>query len=129
MNFYKDTQLQGFVEPAIFVKTLTPTKDKKLGKDKFYNFPMVLMYHTDFVDRILTDTDNLGIILLEEMEFVRVPTLMPDGTVQQFPIRGMQTSYQTVEDVLQVFVTFRVSLVNYEQAIKMEELQINQQSE
>ena len=97
-KYYKENVEQKLVRPCFTVDVLNPIKRSYNPKEYYLTVPCVIHYFTDNDKTPKADAYNMGEQLLECLEY-----LAHAGRL----IRGEDMSYTLVDDVLEVFITYR----------------------
>lgn len=97
-HYYVEDVKQDLTEPCFTVDCLIPLMRSK--SPVLYNrtFPLVIHYFTDNKTNLKKDCYNIGEQLVECLEYIPY-----EDTI----LRGEDISWQIVDDVLQVFVTYK----------------------
>ena len=113
-RYYVEDVEQGLIKPSFSVGLLTPTIRSKSPTLYDRTMPIIVHYFSDSENDLKNNCYAIGEQLVECLEY------LPFGNTL---IRGEDISYQIVEDVLQVFITYRFTTKRVvENEISMETL-------
>ena len=97
-HYYKEDVEQGLKKPCFTVKVLLPLIRSKSPVLYERTMPLVVQHFSDSKTNIKNDNYSMGEQLVECLEYLPF-----NGAI----IRGENISYQIVDDVLQVYVTYK----------------------
>ena len=132
-TIYKERMVQGMIKPCFFVWTMDVEQEKLMRNNYERVYQMNVRYHPEDNDlkRYQTLAD-IGNKLLEYLIQIEVPIFLGrydaegEPIEDMKPIKGSQMSFEIVDDVLQVFVTYVVKMKLVEAALPhMEQLFLN----
>lgn len=112
-KIYKEKTVQGFSKPSFFIWTMDVDQTKLMRNNYERNYMMNVRYHTkDDAPKQYEELNELGNKLLWTLSTLNVPIVVLDETNKEIqvdkPIKGKQMSFNIVEDVLQVYVTYTI---------------------
>lgn len=122
-TIYKEQIVEGMDKPCFFVGILDVSQTKGLGDKHDRTYMMQVRYHvetgqTDLYEQL----DQIGNELLDVLRYISIPF---DSDKPQL-LRGTNLSYNIVDGVLQVFVTYTVNIQTLTSRLPiMEQLTIN----
>ena len=132
-TIYKEKVVQGMIKPCFFVWQMDVEQEKLMRNNYERVYQMNVRYHPEDNDlkRYQTLAD-IGNKLLEHLTHIEVPIFSGrydnegEPIEDRKPIRGSQMSFNIVDDVLQVFVTYVVKMKMVAAALPfMQQLFIN----
>lgn len=97
-RYYVENVEQGLTKPCFTVDMLTPLQRSKSAVLYDRTFPMVIHWFGDSKETIKKDCYSMGEQVVECLEYLPFK-----GTL----LRGEDISWQIVDDVLQVFITYK----------------------
>lgn len=97
-TYYKENVEQGLTKPAFTVDSLLPLQRSRNRLQYERTIPVVVHYFSDDMQHTKQDCYDKAELIVEALEYVPYENTM---------IRGEDISWQMVEDVLQVFITYR----------------------
>ena len=113
-KIYKERTVQGFAKPSFFIWAID-VEQQSVSKGVYNRiYQMNIRYHTqDSTPKLNEELNELGNKLLYHLAILDVPILDIDETTQKQkeitrPVKGTQMSFNIVEDVLQVYVTYTI---------------------
>ena len=110
-RIYKETTVQGLKKPCFFIWTLDVGQTKQMGNNYERVYQMNIRFHAqDDVDNLYERLCELGNKLLCSLARIYVPINIDEQTVVNKPVIGKQMSFNVVEDVLQVYVTYTIKI-------------------
>ncbi len=132
-TIYKEKVVQGMIKPCFFVWTMDVEQEKLMRNNYERVYQMNVRYHPEDNDLKCYQTlADIGNKLLEYLTQIEVPIFLGRYDTEGEPIedmksiRGSQMSFNIVDDVLQVFVTYVVKMKLVEAALPyMEQLFLN----
>jgi hypothetical protein len=112
-KIYKEQTVQGFSKPSFFIWTMDVDQTKQMRNNYERNYMMNVRFHTkDDAPKQYEELNDIGNKLLWALSILNVPILVLDETNKQIevnkPIKGKQMSFNIVEGVLQVYVTYTI---------------------
>ena len=132
-NIYKEKIVQGMKKPCFFVWVMDVSQEKIMRNVYTRDYQMNIRYHPEEKDTKTYETlSDIGNKLLEYLTQIEVPIFLGrydnegEPIEDMKPIRGSQMSFEIVDDVLQVFVTYVVKMKLVEAALPyMKQLLLN----
>lgn len=113
-RYYVENVKQGLTKPCFTVDCLIPLMRSKSPVLYDRTMPLVVHYFSDSKTDLKKDCYNMAERVLECLEYIPYENTM---------LRGEDISWQIVDDVLQIFVTYRFTTVmSKETADNMEEI-------
>ena len=97
-RYYVENVEQNLTKPCFTVDTLTPIQRSKSPVLYDRTIPIVVHYFSDSKTNLKQDCYSIGEQLVECLEHLPFKNTI---------LRGQDISYQIVEDVLQVFITYK----------------------
>lgn len=97
-HYYVENVKQHLTTPCFTADVLNPIKRSVNDKHYYCIVPCVIHYFTDDKINSKADCYSIGEQTLECLEYINI-----DGQV----VRGEEMSYSLVDDVLQIFITYR----------------------
>lgn len=97
-HYYKESIEQNFTEPCFHVKAMLPTQRSRSPVLYDRTMPIVIHYFSDSKNDKVTDCYDVGEKIVECLEYLPFMNTL---------LRGEDLNYQLVDDVLQVFVTYK----------------------
>lgn len=97
-HYYVENVEQGLMTPCFTIDVLTPLQRSKRCVLYDRTMPVVIHYFSDNKSNLKNDCYSMGERIVECLEYLPF-----ENTI----LRGENISYQIVDDVLQVFVTYR----------------------
>ena len=136
VKIYKEPTLENLELPCFFIRTLDVDQTKR-GRYYRLDYQMNLRYHIE--DQGVNPNsilDGMGFKLLEYLSTISVPIFLGnydnlgEPIMEDKPVKGTQMSYNIVDGILQLFVTYSIDVLPLPVATtRMEginlELQIN----
>ena len=133
---YKEKMVQEMTTPCFFIWTMDESQRQIMNNVYERDFQMNVRYHPSEADLKAYETlTGVGHKLLEELLLIDVPiwlgrytTVEPIVPIEEkLPVPGKQMSFQIVDNVLQVYVSYKVKIKQVQQTVPgMETLEINQ---
>lgn len=131
-TIYKEKVVQGMIRPCFFVWTMDVEQEKLMRNNYERVYQMNVRYHPEEKDPKTYETlADIGNKLLDYLTTINVPIFLGryDGQGNPIedskPVTGMQMSYEITEDVLQMFVTYKLKAKRALEAVpEMEQLEI-----
>lgn len=113
-KYYVENVEQGLVKPCFTIDLLLPLQRSKSPILYDRTMPLVVHYFSDSKTNLKQDCYNMAERVLECLEYLPYQNTM---------IRGEDISWQIVDEVLQIFITYRFTTVmSQETADNMEEI-------
>ena len=113
-RYYVENVEQGLTKPCFTVDMLTPLQRSKSPVLYDRTMPIVIHYFSDSKTNLKNDCYDMSEKLVECLEYL---------PFENTTIRGENISWQIVDDVLQVFITYKfTTMVETEPKSKMEAL-------
>lgn len=112
-HYYMENIEQGVKQPCFTIDVLNPLNRSVNRKDYYRTIPCVIHYFTDNKSTSKAECYNIGEQALECLEYLNIGGRL---------VRAEDMSYTMVEDVLQIFLTYRFWTEKPEQLTKMGEL-------
>lgn len=97
-RYYVENVEQNLTKPCFTVDTLIPLQRSKSPVLYDRTMPMVVHYFSDSKTNLKQDCYSIGEQLVECLEYLPFKNTI---------LRGQDISYQIVDDVLQVFITYK----------------------
>ena len=97
-RYYVENVEQNLTKPCFTVDTITPTQRSKSAVLYERTMPLVVHYFSDSKQNLKNDCYSMGEQLVECLEYLPFKDTI---------LRGEDISWQIVEDVLQVFITYK----------------------
>lgn len=97
-HYYVEDVEQGLTKPCFTVDVLIPIQRSKSPVLYDRTMPLVIHYFSDSKQNIKTDCYGMGERVVEALEYLPFKNTI---------LRGEDISYHIVEDVLEVFITYR----------------------
>lgn len=97
-KYYIENVEQGMVKPCFTIDVLETSGRSRNAKQYDRTIPLVIHYFNDKQKSLKKDSYDMGEKLSEAIEYLQF-----EGTF----LRGENISYHMVEDVLQLFITYR----------------------
>lgn len=113
-RYYVENVEQNLTKPCFTVDMLMPMERSKSPVLYDRTMPLVVHYFSDSKNNLKSDCYSMAERVLECLEYL---------PFQQAILRGENISWQIVDDVLQIFVTYKFSTVISEETVEnMEEI-------
>lgn len=113
-HYYVEDVKQNLTTPAFTVDVLIPTERSRSPRLYDRAMPLVIHYFSDSKTNLKKDCYNMAERILECLEYLPYQNTM---------LRGEDISWQIVDDVLQIFVTYRFrTIMSKETEDNMEEI-------
>lgn len=97
-RYYVEDVEQGLTKPCFTVDTLIPIQRSKSPILYDRTIPIVVHYFSDSKSNLKSDCYAIGEQAVECLEYLQFKNTI---------IRGLDISYQIVDDVLQIFITYK----------------------
>lgn len=113
-RYYVENVEQGLTKPCFTIDVLQPTERSR--SPRLYNrvMPLVVHYFSDSKTNLKNDCYSMSERVLECLEYIPFQNSM---------LRGEDISWQIVDDVLQIFITYRfITVMSEETEDNMEEI-------
>lgn len=111
-RYYVEDVEQGLRKPCFTIDTLIPLQRSKSPVLYDRTIPVIVHYFSDSETDIKKEYYSMGEQIVESLEYLPFNNTL---------LRGEDISYQIVDDVLQVFVTYRFTttkVINVEETIE-----------
>lgn len=111
---YKEKTVQSFNKPSFFIWVMDVSQRKLMNNNYERYYQMNIRFHTvDDNPKEYEELSDIGNKLLYSLALLDVPILVFDAlsnkTIEQNkPIKGTQMSFNIVDGVLQMFVTYTI---------------------
>lgn len=113
-RYYVEDVEQGLLKPCFTVDTLLPLQRSRSKVLYDRTMPLVIHYFSDSTNNLKNDCYSMGEQIIECLEYL---------PFQNALIRGEDISWQIVEGVLQVFITYKFITKRVdEEAVGMEDI-------
>lgn len=110
-HYYVENVEQGLMKPCFTVDVLIPLQRSKSKVLYDRTMPLVIHYFSDSENNVKNDCYAMGEQLIECLEYLPFKNTI---------LRGEDVSWQLVDDVLQVFITYKFTTVNPVENYNME---------
>lgn len=117
VKVFKEPTLENLQLPCFFIRTLDVDQTKR-GRYYRLNYQMNIRYH---IEDQQTDQnyilDDMGFKLLEYLKTIEVPIFLghynnlDEPIMEDKPVKGKQMSYNIVDGVMQMFVTYSIDVL------------------
>lgn len=112
-HYYVENVEQGLMKPCFTVDVLIPLQRSKSKVLYDRTMPLVIHYFSDSENNVKNDCYAMSEQLVECLEYLPFKNTI---------LRGEDISWQLVDDVLQVFITYRFTTANTVENYNMEVL-------
>lgn len=113
-RYYVENVEQNLTTPCFTIDTLLPTERSKSPVLYDRTIPLVIHYFSDSKTNLKKDCYSMAERAVDCLEYLPFENTL---------LRGEDISWQIVDDVLQIFITYRFTTVRVEEAAdKMEEI-------
>lgn len=112
-HYYVENVEQGLMKPCFTVDVLIPLQRSKSKVLYDRTMPLVIHYFSDSENNVKNDCYAMGEQLIECLEYLPFKNTI---------LRGEDISWQLVDDVLQVFITYKFTTANTVENYNMEVL-------
>lgn len=113
-RYYVENVEQNLTRPCFTIDTLTPLQRSRSPILYDRTIPLVVHYFSDSKTNLKQDCYSMAERVLECLEYIPYETTM---------LRGEDISWQIVDDVLQIFITYKFrTVMSEETADNMEEI-------
>lgn len=111
-RYYVEDVEQGLKKPCFTVDLLIPLQRSKSPILYDRTMPIVIHYFSDSTHNLKNDCYAMGERIVECLEYLPIDKYLLGrnslgDSIGSTPLRGEDISYQIVDDVLQVFITYR----------------------
>ena len=106
-KIYKEKTIQNFKRPCFFIWEMDVGQEKLMGDSYNLTYQMNVRFHPEeTAEDLYSYLSQLGIELLESLARLDVPILVDNETERTKPVIGKQMSFNVVDGVLQMYVTY-----------------------
>lgn len=115
-KIYKERTVQNMSKPCFFIWEMDVGQAKQMRNQYTRDYQMNIRFHAkEDSSKLFEQLSNLGNQLLESLALLQVPLRVLDPDSNQViegtkPVKGVEMSFNIVENVLQVYVTYTIRM-------------------
>lgn len=117
VEVYKEPTLENLILPCFFIRTMDVSQTKR-GRYYRLDYQMNIRYHIeDQRNDVNLVLDDMGFKVLDYLKTINVPIFLGnyntsnEPIMEDKPVKGTQMSYNIVDGILQVFVSYSIDVL------------------